>query len=123
MSVSTRGLVGATIILEFGERRPISKYIIMRIVILAKLLGAYSVLAFREALYIFNSKKIFTTISEVDIIFIPTFQRKKLRFIYVKSPAYIHTRAICLHSLCSEPLQTLQNSHRQPLWWDPGRCE
>lgn len=42
----------------------------------------------------------------MNIIFIPTPQRKKLRLSYVKSPACIHTVAMCFHSLCFEPLQT-----------------
>lgn len=95
----------------------------MKIALLAKLLGAYSVLAFREALYVFNSKKIFTMIYEAGIIVIPTFQRKKLRVTYVKSPACIRTGAIGLHRLCSKPLQMLQSPHRQTLGWGPGRWE
>lgn len=73
------------------------------------LLGAHSMLAYGEALYLFNSKKICTNIYEENIIFIPTSRRKKLRLIWVKSSACIHTGAMYFHGVCFEPLQTLRS--------------
>lgn len=86
---------------SLGERRPISKYIVITIVILAKAI-THLELVCGEALYIFNANEILIAMGWT--LFLPLLPRERNRLREVKLPAWLFLPGpTCLHSLCSEP--------------------
>ena len=110
LSVSTGAWRGPMTASSLGKRRPISKYIMITTVILAKAI-THLELVCGETLYIFNSNK--NPHSYGVDIFLPPLPRERNGFREVKLPAWIFLPGpTCLHSLCSEPQETLSSPHR-----------
>lgn len=123
-----RGLEEAVMASIFGERRPISKYVKITIVLLAKAVTHWELTRLCEALYIFNSNKIFTTMRWT--VFLSSLPRgrnggsERLSHLLGFIPGTFASTACALNP-CSAPphLPPPAAPTDSSLRWDPGRCE